>query len=187
MTTQFKIPTAHFTVCNQRQKTAIKTMMEKGCPDPVIARMEYDMFMAPRTTNRAQLSMCGIELPNEDLIADFQCEMIANKVRLCLLTVWNVQFIHTDHLEPRELYRRISASIDDLVPDVAPDPGVWEYIDLTNPMHPEMEQEFLRHYASENERNDYRSRTGNEPPACIVPKYTRDAEFADIMKKICTP
>lgn len=188
MTTQFKIPTAHFETLKTRRKEGVKKIMDEGCPDENLAKMFYDFERAPRTTNRQQLSLCGIELPNEDLLADFQCEIIANKVRLCLLTVWNVQFLHTDHLEPRELYRRINTAIDDLVPDVAPDPQVWEYIDLANDLvSPEIEQEFLRHYASEDERNDYRSRTGNEPPAYTAPKFDRDAEFADMMKAIRTP
>lgn len=185
--TTFKIPFAHFETLKARRKEGVQKIMDEGCLDETLAKMFYDFERAPRTTNREQLSLCGIELPNEDLLPDFALEILANKVRLCLLTVWNVQFLHTDHLESRALYRRINAAVDDLVPDVAPDPQVWEYIDLTSLAHPEMELEYLRHYASEDERNDYRSRTGKEPPAYTAPKYNRDAEFADMMKAIRTP
>lgn len=187
MTIQFKIPTAHFDLLNSKRKEGVKKIMDEGCPDETLAKVFYDCERAGTTTNRAQLSLCGIEIPSVDIVSGPQAERIIYKVRLCLLTVWNVQFLHTDHLEPRDLYQRINAAMDDAVPDIAPDPKVWEYIDLTNLAHPEMELEYLRHYASEDERNDYRSRTGNEPPAYTAPKFDRDAEFANMMKAIRTP
>ncbi len=74
---QFKIPFSHLDLLKTRRKEGVKKIMDEGCPDESLAKMFYDFERAPRTTNRAQLSLCGIELPNEDLLPDFQCEIIA--------------------------------------------------------------------------------------------------------------
>ena len=125
--------------------------------------MVYDFERAPWTTNRRQLGELGIEVAPLGELAPEQVperllEVIAALARL------NVYLLHTDHLSDVELYRRLSEEIlDEEIRDVPVCPGVREYIDLLGGCSGADSDAYLKHYASDEERELHRREHGSVP------------------------
>lgn len=131
--------------------------------DRMFWTMVYDFERAPWTTNRKQLAELGVEVAP---LGDLGTEEVEGRLRKVIegLGRLNVFLLHTDHLGDVELYRRLSEEIlDEEIRDVPVCPGVREYIDLIGSGAGSEQEIYLRHYASEVEREAHRREHGSVP------------------------
>lgn len=131
--------------------------------DRMFWTMVYDFERAPWTTNRRQLRELGLEVaPLSDLAPD----EVPGRLREVIdgLSRLNIFLLHTDHLGDLELYRRLSEEIlDEDVRDIPVCPGVREYIDLVGGGPDGDSDTYLKHYASDEERDTHRREHGSVP------------------------
>lgn len=141
--------------------------------DRMFWTMVYDFERAPWTTNRRQLAESGVEVvPIDELTTDEVPERLREVIEG--LARLNVYLLHTDHLGDVELYRRLSEEIlDEEVRDIPVCPGVREYIDLIGGGPYGDADTYLKHYASEVEREEHRREYGSVPRHEPAP-YDRD-------------
>jgi hypothetical protein len=131
--------------------------------DRMFWTMVYDFERAPWTTNRRQLGELGVEVASlDDLDPDEVPRRLGELVEA--LARLNIFLLHTDHLDDLELYRRLSEEIlDEEVRDIPVCPGVREYIDLVGGGPDGDSDTYLKHYASEEERETHRREHGSVP------------------------
>lgn len=125
--------------------------------------MVYDFERAPWTTNRRQLRELGVEVAP---LGDLAPEDVPGRLRELIgaLSRLNIFLLHTDHVSDVELYRRLSEEIlDEEVRDIPVCPGVREYIDLLGGCSEEDSETYLKHYASDAERELHRREHGSVP------------------------
>ena len=132
--------------------------------DRMFWTMVYDFERAPWTTNRRQLAEWGLEVVPIDGLSS---EEVPRRLREIIegLARLHIYLLHTDHLDDVELYRRLSEEIlDEEVRDIPVCPGVREYIDLVGGGPYGDHDTYLRHYASEVERELHLRENGSVPP-----------------------
>lgn len=125
--------------------------------------MVYDFERAPWTTNRRQLRELGLEVAP---LGELSPEQVPVRLREVIeaMARLNIFLLHTDHLGDAELYRRLSEEIlDEEVRDIPVCPGVREYIDLLGGCSEDDSETYLKHYASDDERETHRREQGTVP------------------------
>jgi hypothetical protein len=118
----------------EERTNAIARLIEEskrkgGITDRIYWTMVYDFEMAPLTTNRAQLSFCGIHMPPATEVSEDQMTDILKKVAEGLAD-FSIYILHAECFDTPSLYEKIFKVLDEEVREVPPDPGVREYIDL---------------------------------------------------------
>ena len=144
--------------------------------DRMFWTMVYDFERAPWTTNRRQLGELGLEVPSLD---DVAADEVADRLREVIggLARINVFLLHTDHLGDVELYRRLTEEIlDEPIRDIPVCPGVREYIDLLGGGSEGDLETFLKHYASDEDRERHRLEHGSVPRH-EPPPFDRDRDL----------
>jgi hypothetical protein len=120
----------------------------------------------PFTTNFNQLIDAGVELPAPETLDDEHLHRTLWSVIRALADM-GVFLEHTDHLSDRQLYSRLwRDTLREEVPDVDDDEGVW-HVDILGGWSEEDTQLFLRHYADEQWRQDWRQQF----PELVMPPH----------------
>jgi hypothetical protein len=129
---------------------------------------------APTTTNFAQLTEAGVDLPapadlSEDEVNEKLQEVIAELARL------RVFLVSTDHLSDRELYEKLWEDLlqETIVPDTSPNSS-WT-IDFVSSGSDEDIELYLKYYADPAARAEWQEMWRDESiPAHEDPPYDRD-------------
>jgi hypothetical protein len=107
-------------------------LKELGEPiDAVHAAARWDMQYAERTTNAKQLREIGIEPPDIESLTDDEIDDALEDV-VRGLKLLGISILGADNMCPKKMYQLLTQKIlHDDVPDIPPNDGVTEYIDLT--------------------------------------------------------
>jgi hypothetical protein len=144
--------------------------------DRMFWTMVYDFERAPWTTNRRQLGELGLEVAPLDALSPQEVPSRLREVIDGLASI-NVFLLHTDHIGDVELYRRLTEEIlDEPIRDIPVCPGVREYIDLLGGGSDGDLEVFLKHYASEEDRETHRREHG-WVPSHEPPPFDRDRDL----------
>lgn len=147
----------------QARSAAIDSLHRSGVADggPDDAgywTLVHDLERAPLTTNLAQLSEIGVDLPDPRVIDDHAIADALDGVVRGLATI-DVFLLRTDHLDDRDLYELLHGRIlRERVREVPPGCGSREWIDLGGGGGRET---WLAWYADDAERR--KARDGGEP------------------------
>jgi len=128
----------------------------------------------PTTTNFAQLTEAGVELPSPRELSD---EQIKEKLKSVIegLAKLRVFLTNTNHLSDRELYERLWEETlhEEIIPD--PSPNASWTVDLVSSGSIEDEELYLKYYADELARAEWEADCPDGPiPAREDPPYDRD-------------
>ena len=101
----------------------IEKKVSAGIPR-LVAAMQYDIDVAPSTTNRAQLLEMGIEIgdnPSREIVQQ----------AIDVLGQINVFFVGTEHVSENAFITTFGKVVDDEVPDLPANPDCSEFIDMS--------------------------------------------------------
>jgi hypothetical protein len=105
---------------------------ELGEPiDVMQAAMQWDHQYADRTTNIKQLREIGIDLPDMNRLTDDEIDDALEEA-VCGLRRLGISILGADNMCPKRMYQLLTQRIlVEEVPDIPPNAGTTEYIDLT--------------------------------------------------------
>lgn len=118
-----------------RRAERIRQLMEEALrsgqtADEAYWSLVYDLELAPITTNRAQLSELGVEVPDPATLSDAEVSQHLSRVIHALADL-QTYLLNTDHLSDRELLERLVRTIlDEPVREICQGSGGREFIDL---------------------------------------------------------
>jgi hypothetical protein len=129
----------------------------------------------PWTTNFAQLTAAGIDLPHPDTLDD---TLLTAKLWEVIFALANLRVFldQTDHLSDRELYTVLwNECLRHEVPDLPPHPDEASHVEMLGGWSNEDILNYLRYYADEDEREHWRRDCPDqEMPPHEDPPYDRD-------------
>lgn len=130
---------------------------------------------APDTSNFQQLADDGIELPAPSELSDELLPATLRKV-IEALARRNVYLENTNHLSDRELYTYLwEESLREVIKDLPPGVGWHQHIDILGGCSEEDIELHLKHYADEEERQDWLARYPDYAmPEHVDPPFDRD-------------
>jgi hypothetical protein len=154
------------------------TFIAKDCPPELqetFLEGILDFERLPLTTPFERLGRVGVELPDPSSLAD---ERLAAKLWdvIRALRCMNVFLYHTNHLSDRQLYELLwTELLREPGPDLPPDSGWRNHIDILGGCSEEDMQLDLKYYADEEERARWaKDWPGDVIPAHQDPPYDRD-------------
>jgi len=151
---------------------------ESKATPPEILEQFWERVVAlektPTTTNFAQLTAAGVDLPSPKELSD---EEVSEKLNTIIeeLAKLRVFLTNTNHLSDRELYQRLWERTlqEEIIPD--PSPNASWTIDLVSSGSPEDNELYLKYYADEFARAEWEDDWTDEPiPTHEDPPYDRD-------------